>query len=201
MLEWFRAGGICMYPILFLSIMSLAIFLERLFFLRPNRYVPVDFIDKLFNYLRNKSFDESRILCDNNRSSIANISKEILENTDLPISRLLELVEETGRFESRKIEKYLPTMQVIANLAPLFGFLGTVLGMIKTFVALSEHGAGNIQPLAAGISEALITTAAGLPVAIMTIIFYYIIRYQSEKIIYLMEKNTSNVINYIFKEE
>jgi len=85
--------------------------------------------------------------------------------------QLLELAEDAGRMEARIIEKYLPTMQIIANLAPLFGFFGTVLGMIKTFIAISQHGMSNVQPLAAGISEALITTAAGLPVSIVTMIF------------------------------
>lgn len=201
MVELFRAGGTIMWPILFLSVLSLAIFLERLVFLRPRRYVPDDFTSRLFSALKNKTFEEARIICDNNKSSIAKICKEILENTDLPISRLLEVAEDAGRAESRTIEKYQPTLQIIASLAPLFGFFGTVVGMIKTFVAISQHGMSNVQPLAAGISEALLTTAAGLPVSIVTIIFYYIIKYKSEKIIYLMEKTTSNVVNYIFKGE
>jgi biopolymer transport protein ExbB len=201
MVELFRAGGIIMWPILFLSVLSLAIFLERLIFLRPKRYVPEDFTYRLFGALKNKAFEEARIICDNNKSSTSKICKEILENTDLPISRLLELAEDAGRSESREIEKYLPTLQIIASLAPLFGFYGTVLGMFKTFVAISQHGMTNVQPLAAGISEAIITTAAGLPVAIITIIFYYIIKYRTEKIIYLMERTVSDVVNTIFKGE
>ena len=199
MIELFKAGGVLMWPILFLSVLSLAIFLERLVFLRAKRYVPDDFTYRLFGALQNSAIEEAKIICENNNSSIARICKEILDNTDLPISRLLELAEDAGRMEARVIEKYLPTMQIIANLAPLFGFFGTVLGMIKTFIAISQHGMSNVQPLAAGISEALITTAAGLPVSIVTMIFYYIIRYKSERIIYLMEKTTSKVVNYIFK--
>jgi biopolymer transport protein ExbB len=201
MIELFKAGGICMWPILFLSVLSLAIFLERLVFLRPGKYVPGDFTYRLFGALRNKAFEEARIICDNNKSSTAKICKDILENTDLPISRLLELAEDSGRSESREIEKYMPTLQVIISLGPLFGFYGTVLGMFKTFVAISQHGMTNVQPLASGISEAIITTAAGLPVAIMTTIFYYIIKYKTDKIIYLMERTVSEVVNTIFKGE
>jgi biopolymer transport protein ExbB len=179
----------------------LAIFLERLIFLRAKRYVPDDFIYRLIEALQNKSFEEARIICDNNKSSTAKICKDILENTDLPISRLLELAEDSGRSESREIEKYMPTLQVIISLGPLFGFYGTVLGMFKTFVAISQHGMTNVQPLASGISEAIITTAAGLPVAIMTTIFYYIIKYKTDKIIYLMERTVSEVVNTIFKGE
>jgi biopolymer transport protein ExbB len=73
--------------------------------------------------------------------------------------------------------------------------------MFKTFVAISQHGMTNVQPLASGISEAIITTAAGLPVAIMTTIFYYIIKYKTDKIIYLMERTVSEVVNTIFKGE
>ncbi|MDY6820083.1 MAG: MotA/TolQ/ExbB proton channel family protein [Deferribacterota bacterium] len=201
MIELFKAGGVIMYPIVFLSVLALAMFLERIIFLRPKRYVPKDFTDKLLKLLNEKSFDEAKILCDNNKSAISVIAKEILNNVDLPISRLLEVAEETGRTEGRRIEKYLPTLQIIANLAPLLGFFGTVVGMVKTFIAISQHGMSNVQPLAGGISEALLTTAAGLPVAIISIIFYYIIKFRSEQVIHLMEKQTSYIINAIFKGE
>jgi len=200
MFEIMKSGGVLMYPIVFLSILSLAIFLERLFFLKTKRYIPNEFISKIYDSLNKKSFKEARILCANNKTAIAKICKDILENLDVPISRLMELAEESGRFQSKNLEKYLPTLQTIANISPLLGLLGTVIGMIKTFIAISEQGLGNAQALAGGISEALLTTAAGLSVAIPTVVFYYIIKHQSDKIILEMEKSTSRIINYIFKE-
>lgn len=201
MLEILEKGGVLMYPILLLSIISLAVFLERLISLRKNRYVPKNFMDKLYVFLQNKSFQDARSLCDMNNCAIGNISKTILDNLDLPISRLMELSEETGRFQAKKLERFLPTLQTIANISPLLGLLGTVIGMIKTFVVISQQGVGNAQALAGGISEALLTTAAGLSVAIPTVIFYHIINSRSEKIVYELEGATSNILNLIFKEE
>lgn len=201
MFDIIQKGGILMYPIIFLSVLSLAIFLERLFSLRTEKYAPKKFLEKLFTLLSSKSFEDAKSLCDLQKCSIGEISKNILNNLDLPISRLMELVEETGRFESRKLEKFLPTLQTIATISPLLGLLGTVIGMIKTFIAISQEGIGNAQALAGGISEALLTTAAGLSVAIPTVIFYHIIRHKSEKITDELEIAASKMVNLIFKEE
>lgn len=201
MLDILEKGGILMYPIFLLSIISLAVFLERLISLRKNRYVPKTFMDKLYVFLQSKSFQDAKSLSDMNNCAIGNISKTILDNLDLPLSRLMELSEETGRFQAKKLERFLPTLQTIANIAPLLGLLGTVIGMIKTFVVISQQGVGNAQALAGGISEALLTTAAGLSVAIPTVIFYHIINSRSEKVVYELESATSNILNLIFKEE
>ena len=201
MFDIIQKGGILMYPIIFLSVLSLAIFLERLFSLRTEKYAPERFLEKLFMLLGSKSFEDAKSLCDLQRCAIGEISKNILNNLDLPISRLMELVEETGRFESRKLEKFLPTLQTIATVSPLLGLLGTVIGMIKTFIAISQEGIGNAQALAGGISEALLTTAAGLSVAIPTVIFYHIVRHRSEKITNELEIAASKMVNLVFKEE
>jgi len=201
MFEIIQKGGVLMYPIIFLSVLSLAIFLERLFSLRTEKYVPTMFMEKIKTFLKAKSYEDARSLCDLKACAIGNISKSMLNNLDLPISRLMELVEETGRFESRKLDKFLPTLQTIATVSPLLGLLGTVIGMIKTFIVISEQGIGNAQALAGGISEALLTTAAGLSVAIPTVIFYHIIRHRSEKISNELEIAASSIVNLIFKEE
>jgi biopolymer transport protein ExbB len=201
MFEIIQKGGVLMYPIIFLSVLSLAIFLERLVSLRTEKYAPKTFLEKMYAFLKSKSFEDARSLCDLKPCAIGNISRSILDNLDLPISRLMELVEETGRFESRKLDKFLPTLQTIATISPLLGLLGTVLGMIKTFIVISQQGIGNAQALAGGISEALLTTAAGLSVAIPTVIFYHIVRHRSDKISNELEIAASNIVNLIFKEE
>jgi len=201
MLEILERGGVLMYPIVFLSIISLAVFLERLITLRKNRYVPKVFMDKLYIFLKEKSFEDAKSLCEMHKSSIGDISKTILNNLDLPISRLMELAEEAGRFQAKKLERFLPTLQTIANISPLLGLLGTVIGMIKTFIVISEQGVGNAQALAGGISEALLTTAAGLSVAIPTVIFYHVVNSRSEKVVNELESATSNILNLLFKED
>jgi len=100
----------------------------------------------------------------------------------------------------QKLEKFLPSLQTIASLAPLLGFLGTVLGMIQTFMVMANQGNANIQALSGGIAVALLTTAAGLVVAVPTVIFFHIIRHRADKVSLEMEKATSQIMNLIFKE-
>ncbi|MEF3254194.1 MAG: MotA/TolQ/ExbB proton channel family protein [Deferribacterales bacterium] len=200
MFEVIQKGGVMMYPIILLSIISLAIFLERLFILRVTNFVPKVFLEKLEAMLENKDFDGAIALCESAPSAISNIAKGILTNLDLPISRLTEYIEETGRFEVQKLERFLPTLQTISSLAPLLGFLGTVVGMIQTFMVMANQGNANIQALSGGIAVALLTTAAGLFVAVPTVIFFHIIRHRADKISLELEKATSTIMNLIFKE-
>lgn len=200
MFEIMEKGGFLMWPIALLSVVSLAIFLERLFVLRTNNFVPKVFIEKLKLLLERKDFSEAYNLCESAPSSMSNIAKGILSNIDLPVSRLTEYIEEVGRFEAQKLEKYLPTLQTIASLAPLLGFMGTVLGMIQTFTVMASQGNANIQALSGGIAVALLTTAAGLFVAVPTVIFFHIIRHRADKITLELEKSTSIIMNLIFKE-
>jgi biopolymer transport protein ExbB len=199
-LQLMEKGGILMYPILFLSIVSLGIFFERLFALRKERFMPARFMEKLYETLGTKNIEAALELSKSEDSALARISKDILTNLDLPLSRLMESTEEAGRYETRALERYLPTLQTIGSVSPLLGLLGTVVGMIKTFIVIGSQGVGNAQALAGGISEALLTTAAGLSVAIPTMIFYYIIRHRSDRVSLELERATSGIVNLIFKE-
>lgn len=199
-MELFQKGGVLMYPILFLSVLSLAIFLERLVTLRTARFVPSDFMEKIKQALAAKDTKEAVAMCERNGSALAMVCRDILVNLDLPLQRLMEAAEESGRYHAGKLSRFLPTLQAIASIAPLLGLLGTVLGMIKTFIVIGSQGVGNAQALAGGISEALLTTAAGLSVAIPTVVFYYIIRFRSERVTIELERAASDIINQIFKE-
>lgn len=200
MLELIQKGGLTMYPILLLSVIALAVFLERLFTLYRDIYAPKVFVVELTGLLKNNKMDEAIELCKNNKSSIARITQKILVNTDLPLVRLLEVVEEAGRNESTKLDRFLPTLQTIVAIAPLLGLLGTVLGMIKIFDVLALQEFANAAALSSGIAEALITTAAGLVVAIPTQIFYHIVKGRADKINSNLEKISSDFVNLLFKE-
>jgi len=199
--ELLEKGGVLMYPIILLSVIALAVFLERLFSLRESNFVPRDFMERLMEKLNNKDIEAAKTMCAENRSSISIVAADILKNLNLPYSRLMETAEESGRYQAKRLERFQPTLQAISTIAPMLGFLGTVFGMIKTFLALAQYGAGNAQPLAAGIAEALITTAAGLCVAIPTMAFYYFIRFRSERITVELEKAASRVMNAVVKED
>jgi len=199
-MELIEKGGVLMYPIIILSVLSLAIFLERLVTLRTARYAPADFTEKVKQALQAKDTTEAVSLCELNDSALAKVCGDILKNLDLPLQRLMETAEESGRYQATRLTRFLPSLQAIASIAPLLGLLGTVLGMIKTFIVIGQQGVGNAQALAGGISEALITTAAGLSVAIPTVVFYYIIRFRSQRVTLELERSASEIINQIFKE-
>ncbi len=201
MWELVQKGGITMYPIILLSVISLAVFIERLIALRKEKFVPKAFDSQLKDLLKKKNMTEALAVCKNNNSSLARISENIIANTDLPLSRLLEVAEESGRSESSKLDKYLPSLQTIVAIAPLLGLLGTVLGMIKIFDVIALQGTGNAEALSSGIAEALLTTAAGLVVAIPAQIFYFIARAKADSIGSALEKSASEVMNLLFKEE
>ena len=201
MLELIQKGGITMYPILLLSVIALAVFLERIFTLRREKFIPQEFNSQLISLLKKKNIDEAANYAKSNSSALANISYNIISNVDLPLSRLLEVAEESGRNEASKLDKYLPTLQTIVAIAPLLGLLGTVLGMIKIFDIISLQGTGNAEALSSGIAEALITTAAGLVVAIPAQIFYHIIRSKADAIGMDLEKSSSDIMNLLFKED
>lgn len=201
MWELIQKGGIIMYPIILLSVIALAVFLERLISLRKEKYVPKAFYEQLVSLLKKKNINEAVEVCKANKSALARISETIITNTDLPLSRLLEVAEESGRSEVSKLDKFLPSLQTIVAIAPLLGLLGTVLGMIKIFDVIALQGTGSAEALSSGIAEALITTAAGLVVAIPAQIFYFIAKARADAIGAALEKASSEVMNLLFKED
>jgi len=186
-------GGIVMYPIILCSIIALAIFLERLWVLRRKRIIPSAFIETVEDKLRNRKLSEALFLCQNDDSSIAKIFLAGLKNTERGIWMVKEAIEERGGREGIILEKHVGILSTIANLSPLLGLLGTVSGMIKTFKVLSQ-GASNPSLLAGGIAEALITTAAGLVVAIPTLVCYRILKDKAESLIFEMEEDSIRLI-------
>lgn len=201
MWELIQKGGITMYPIILLSVIALAVFLERLVSLRKEKYVPKAFYEQLVSLLKKKNINEAVEVCKANKSALARISETIISNTDLPLSRLLEVAEESGRSEASKLDKFLPSLQTIVAIAPLLGLLGTVLGMIKIFDVIALQGTGSAEALSSGIAEALLTTAAGLVVAIPAQIFYFIAKARADAIGSALEKAASDVMNLLFKED
>ena len=201
MWELIQKGGIVMYPIILLSVIALAVFLERLISLRKEKYVPKAFYEQLVSLLKKRNINEAVEVCKANKSALARISETIITNTDLPLSRLLEVAEESGRNEASKLDKFLPSLQTIVAIAPLLGLLGTVLGMIKIFDVIALQGTGSAEALSSGIAEALLTTAAGLVVAIPAQIFYFIAKARADAIGAALEKASSDVMNMLFKED
>lgn len=188
-------GGIFMYPIIFCSIVALAVFLERLWVLRRKHIIPEEFITSVKELLQKQKISEAIFLCQSDSSSIAKIFLAGLRSAQKGMWLVKEAIEERGHREAVILEKNVGILSTIANLTPLLGLLGTVSGMIKTFNAISVHGIGNPAPLAGGIAEALITTATGLCIAIPTLVCYRFLRDKASSLIFEMEENSIRLVD------
>ncbi|MBE9572928.1 MAG: MotA/TolQ/ExbB proton channel family protein [Proteobacteria bacterium] len=184
-----------MYPIIFCSIVALAIFLERLWVLRRRNIIPEDFVNNVEGLLKKQKISEAVFLCQNDISSIAKIFLAGLRSTQKGMWLVKEAIEERGSREATILEKNVDILSTIANLTPLLGLLGTVSGMIKTFNAISVQGIGNPAPLAGGIAEALITTATGLCIAIPTLVCYRFLKDKASSLIFEMEENSIRLVD------
>ena len=195
MLELVIKGGPFMYPILFCSVLSLAIFLERLWALRKKMILPTDFISKVEELVERDKVEDAIFLCHGNDSTIARIFLAGLKNARLGMWLVKESIEEKGRREGILLERNIGVLLTIANLSPLLGLLGTVSGMIKSFNTISTYNVSSAAPLAGGIAEALITTAAGLLVAIPTLVVYRFLLDKAQMLIFQMEESSTKLID------
>jgi biopolymer transport protein ExbB len=200
MYQFVMKGGVLMYPILLCSILTLAILFERLFALRRSRVIPEKFIIEVSDLVRQGRMEDAMTKCRLNDSSIARVLMAGISRHTKPHQQIKEAIEDVGRLEAANLERFLNVIGTIAGIAPLLGLLGTVTGMIKAFNVISHAGIGNPQMLAGGISEALITTAAGLVVAIPAFVFYKILRSRVDKRILRMERVSLEILDLIGQE-
>jgi len=195
MIELIVKGGVFMYPIIFCSIVALAVFIERILLLRRKKIIPDDFIRQVEELIKKEKFSEAVFLCQNNLSSISKIFLAGLKNAKKGMWLVKEAIEERGSREALILEKHVSILATIANLTPLLGLLGTVSGMIKTFKVISVQGIGNPAPLAGGIAEALITTAAGLSVAIPTLVGHRFLKDKANTLVFEMEEDSIRIVD------
>ncbi len=180
-----------MIPIIGGFILGLAIIIERFFNLRYYRIVNNELFEKVRFLLSQGKFEEALGFVSRKANTVVKpILIEAIENRHLPEEQLKELIETVGKKSTKMLEKNLSTLSTIVSIEPLLGLLGTVTGMIKVFAVISAKGLGHADLLAKGISEALITTAAGLSIAIPFLIFYNIFSDKVENIIIELETQT-----------
>ncbi len=192
MLEYFVKGGIVMYPILFCSIVSIAIIIERLIFFSSMRFNNV-LLQKIVELLKNRDLDKAQKLVEKFSYPLKLIISEGIKNYYSP--NLVEHLQDVSEQQIPRLERYLPILAAIASVSTLLGFTGTVIGMIKAFESIAQAGYASPQVVAKGISEALITTAAGLLVAIPTVIFYHYFNYRVNRWVHLMEHCVQEIVN------
>ena len=165
--DYFRQGGLFMYPLLFFSLLALTIIIERLIVFAKAKINVNEFLTKIRkSLLVNRNVKEAIKVCEQYRGPVASVVKAGLLRYGHNREDIEKTIENAALYELDRLEKRLGGLATTANVAPMLGFLGTVSGMIKSFGTLAEQGLTNPAAVAVGISEALITTATGLIIAI-----------------------------------
>jgi len=190
-----QAGGWLMVPLLLSSIFAAAIIGERFWSLQEQRIAPKHLVGQIWQWYKSDTLDESHIDALSKSSPLGQVLAAGLVNRHHPRAIMKESVEESGRQVIVVLEKYLTTLGTIAQITPLLGLLGTVIGMIKVFAAITTQGVGNPGVLAGGISEALITTATGLCIAIPSLYFYRHFRARVNLLVLKMEDESLKIID------
>jgi biopolymer transport protein ExbB len=195
MKDIFHQGGPLMYPILLCSIIGWAIFMERFFAYYKAKRQLRNLYDQIVHLLARNKIEEAYSLCQSRQSALARILQVVLKNPDRDRRHLKSVAEEVGEREAVLLQRYLGLLGTIANIAPLIGLLGTVLGMIEAFDVISHEGVGSPATLGGGISQALITTAAGLTVAVPMILVHRYLLSRSDRLVLDLEEATMHVID------
>lgn len=197
MFEFVKAGGWLMLPIIACSIVAVAIIVERFWSLQRKRITPQHLVAQVWHWAKANDLDEVKVNQLRSGSPLGKVIAAGLINRHHPREIMKESIEDAGRHIVPELERFLNTLGTIASVAPLLGLLGTVVGMIDVFAAIIEHGVGNPAVLAEGISKALVTTAAGLSVAIPALMFSRYFKGYVNELILTMEQEAVKLVEVI----
>lgn len=200
-LYFFQVSGWTMYGIVICSVMALAVFLEKLWSLRRGRILPKNLPIEVEDLVRRNKVSEAVTACKKDESPLARVIQAGLENAGRSRERIKEIVIEVGQREATELERYMNLLNTTISVAPMLGFLGTVLGMVQLFTSVAAVGeVTNIGMIADGIYKALYTTIAGLTVAIPATIFYRYLISRIDRLILGMEEISLRIVDLIKQE-
>ena len=197
MFELVQAGGWLMILILLCSVISAAICVERFWTLRADQVAPRNLLAQVWTWIKNNEMDNRRLRELRGGSPLGQILAAGITTHRRGRDVMKESIEEVANHVVHELERYLNTLGTVAAITPLLGLLGTVIGMIKVFTAIRLEGTGNAAVLAGGISEALITTAAGLTVAIPSLFFYRFFQRRVDELVIYMEQEALKLVEVL----
>ncbi len=201
MLDVFEKGGFLMYPIFICSLIAITIFFERMFYLKSIKTKSKRFVLRVKNLVKKGSIELAISACRKSPTPISQIMLAGLMKFGRGRDEMKEAIEDSANQEIPVLEKNLSTLSTIGNITPLLGLLGTVFGMVKAFNVIAVMGVGKPEALAGGISEALLTTAFGLSIAIPTIVVFNYLSHRVDKLIRDMEVNCVDLIDLLTYQE
>ena len=194
-------GGPLMWVIGLLGLIALIVFLERLLLYHRSQIHALDFASGVRNALRRGNVPEAIAICDETAGPVAEVVKTIVTMHDQPVVEIREAVQDTARAEVARLEKRLVVLATVAQVAPLIGFLGTVMGMIQMFREIQDKVLPSPGQLAPGVWVSLLTTAAGLAVAIPAYVGYNYLVSRTRNLVLDMEKAANEVIKHLTRRD
>jgi biopolymer transport protein ExbB len=197
MIDIIMKGGIIMIPIGLLSIIAVYVFIERYLTIRRHLSSDVEFMNSIHEYILNGRTDSALTLCKNTAKPIARMIEKGISRLGKPIKEIEESIEIAGKFEVYDLEKNVQILAVIAGIAPMFGFLGTIIGVIKIFFNISLTSDVSIGTVSAGLYVKMVSSAAGLIVGITAYIGYHWLNIILNKAIHQLEWNAMNFIDLL----
>lgn len=195
--ELLLKGGWIMVPIVILAVVAVFIFFERFFSIKKAAQFENNFIDRIRDYIHEGKIEAALNLCSNTDRPVARMIEKGIKRLGRPIKEIEDSIEIVGKFEIYKLEKNMVILGIIAGIAPMFGFIGTIAGVIKIFYNISLADNISIGNIAGGLYEKMVTSAAGLMVGIVAYIFYHWLNVMIEKVVHKLELNAMNFIDLL----
>lgn len=193
--EWYALGGWVMHGLVGVSVLALAVILERLWSLRAGAVAPPRLVRGLREAWDPTRPERARELCERSRSSLAHLVGVGIGALERGVEHPLDHVSSVADAESLHLRRNLPLLAALANIATMLGLLGTVLGMISAFDLIAEVGTGDARVVARGIFEALVTTAAGLSVGIGALACHALLRRRVDRLLLTLEQSVNELFD------
>ena len=197
MLNYFLRGGIMMYPLFLASVLALAIIINKLYVLSRARINERELMRRIKGLVNQKRIEQAVAVCNNSKGPVASILNAGLSQYNKGQRAIEDAFEAQALEEVPRLESYLPALATIAAVSTLMGFTGTVLGMIRAFDSIAAASATSPAIVASGISEALITTATGLLIAIPTLLFYRYFVHRVDRLVSEIERYCKELIRIL----
>jgi biopolymer transport protein ExbB len=195
--ELLRLGGWVIYPIAFLLLLSVYIFFNRLIVLGQAAKEDYNFMNRIREYIKENKIEAANALCQSTRSPLSRMIEKGISRLGRPMSEIEESIQIVGKFEIYNLEKHLSVLGVVAGIAPMFGFIGTIAGVIKIFYNISLSDNISIGTIAGGLYEKMVASATGLFVGIVAFIAYHILNIMVERIVHKLEFSVMNFMDIL----
>ena len=195
------SGRYMMIPIAMASLVGLTVIIERFMVLRRNRIVFPEISGAVNSLGASDDLSVMRSICEKHPGAFANIVLAGLDHADNDWTIVRDVLQETGRLEATRLTRRLGILETVAAVSPLLGLLGTVLGMIRVFATISGSGLGSPEVLSTGISEAMVTTAAGLIIGIPSLVAYNWLNGRADRIIFDLEFHSSKILDTLRRRQ